>query len=205
MRWKGFALFLALGLTGTIATSLFTAGQLVGSMNLKAIFKFTAAAGVAFVRGYSSPADSTEVVIGGKTIGIKYHAPSMHGRSIFGPGGVISKAPTYPVWRAGANQATALHTDADLDIGGLAVPRGDYTLFIQPEPGRWQLIVNKQTGQWGLEYHQDRDLGRVAMNTARVPLPIKTLSIRLTPTGGDRAQLVIEWENVSATVPVAVK
>ena len=204
MTWR-FALFLALGVTGTLAASLYTVGQLAGTTNLSAIFKFTGAAAAAFVRGYKSPADSTETVIGGKSISIKYHAPSMHGRSIFGPGGVISKAPTYPIWRAGANQATALHTDTDLDIGGLAVPKGDYTLFIQPQPGKWQLIVNKQTGQWGLEYHQDRDLGRVAMKTARLPAPIETLIIRLTPTSGDRAQLEFAWENVSAMVAIAVR
>ncbi|MBZ5622836.1 MAG: DUF2911 domain-containing protein [Acidobacteriia bacterium] len=28
------------------------------------------------------------------------------------------------IWRLGADYATVLHTDADLDIGGLAVPKG---------------------------------------------------------------------------------
>jgi len=35
-----------------------------------------------------------------------------------------------PVWSADANDATALGTGADLDLGGLAVPKGDYTVFI---------------------------------------------------------------------------
>src|SRR5690349_11818665 len=113
---------------------------------MKALCLLAAAATYVFAQGYNSPPAHTEVVINGKTISIQYHAPSMHGRNIFGAGGVISNDPIYPVWRAGANQATALHTDADLDIGGLAVPKGDYTLFILPTPGKWQLIVNKQTG-----------------------------------------------------------
>ena len=71
-----------------------------------------------------SPPAETSVTIAGKAITIKYSAPSVRGRQIFGDGGLISKDKTYPVWRAGANSATAFHTDADLDIKGLAVPEG---------------------------------------------------------------------------------
>src|SRR5512137_2681961 len=61
----------------------------------------------------SPPAEAT-VTIAGKTITIKYSAPSVRGRQIFGDGGLISKDRTYPVWRLGANAATALTTDGDL-------------------------------------------------------------------------------------------
>src|SRR5579863_3604544 len=76
-----------------------------------------------------SPPAQTSVALGGKTLSIHYSAPSVHHRKIFGPGGLLSQDPTYPAWRAGANSATAFHTDADLDIGGLRVPKGDYTLY----------------------------------------------------------------------------
>ena len=48
-------------------------------------------------------------------------------REIFGEGGLVMRDPTAPIWRAGANDATSFHTDANLDIAGLAVPKGDYT------------------------------------------------------------------------------
>src|SRR5207253_6377829 len=57
----------------------------------------------------ASPPAETSVIIGGKQIAIKYAAPSMRGRKIFG-----GLEPYGKVWRAGANAATALHTDADL-------------------------------------------------------------------------------------------
>ena len=55
------------------------------------------------------------VTIGGKTISIAYSAPAVNGRvgKLFGKDGQVGKDPTYPVWRAGANAATALHTDAE--------------------------------------------------------------------------------------------
>src|SRR6266542_5111807 len=62
----------------------------------------------------------------GKMIWIFYHAPSVtdpktkEKRHIFnGPGAL---QPDVSIWRLGADYATVLHTDADLDIGGLAVP-----------------------------------------------------------------------------------
>jgi hypothetical protein len=143
----------------------------------------------------SPPAD-TSVTIGGKTITIKYSAPSMRGRKIFG-----GLEPYSKVWRAGANAATALHTDADLDIKGLAVPKGDYTLFVWLDPDQWQLIVNKQTGQWGLSYDQSQDLGRVKMDMSKPSAPIETFKITLSNTG----KLQMEWENTIASVPFTVK
>src|SRR5690349_18541855 len=70
------------------------------------------------------------VTINGKTITIKYSSPAVNGRvgKLFGKDGTIGGDDHYPVWRAGANAATALHTDGDLTIGTLAVPKGDYTL-----------------------------------------------------------------------------
>jgi hypothetical protein len=152
----------------------------------------------------SPPAEAT-VTIGGKIITIKYSAPSVRGRQIFGEGGVISKDRTYPVWRTGANPATSLHTDADLQIKGLTVPKGDYTLFTQINEEPWQLIVNKQTGQWGLTYNKDQDLGRVPLDMSKALAPIETFKITLTSTGANTGTLQLEWENKIASVPFTVR
>ena len=155
----------------------------------------------------SPPADA-KVTIGGKVISIRYSAPSVRGRvgRIFGPDGLISRDPTYPVWRAGANDATSFHTDADLDLGGLAVPAGDYTLYVSlKDQNAWELIVNKQTGQSGLTYTAAQDLGRVKMTMAKPPAPIERLNYVLTDMGNGRGELRLEWENHIATVPIRVK
>src|ERR1035437_684184 len=96
----------------------------------------------------ASPAMETSVTLGGKSITIKYSAPSVKGRKIFG--GTDALQPDNTVWRAGANNATALHTDGDITIGNLNVPAGDYTLYVFLDPKGWQLAVSKQTGQWGI-------------------------------------------------------
>jgi len=155
-----------------------------------------------------SPAATESKTIGGKTITISYSSPKVNGREgkLFGKDGRIGSDPNYPVWRAGANAATKLHTDAALDVGGLDVPAGDYTLYVDlANPAAWQLIINKQTGQWGLRYNQAQDLGRVKMTMAKPPALVENLKYTLTDLGGNKGKLTLEWENVSASVPINVK
>ena len=153
-----------------------------------------------------SPKKQASVTINGKKLTIDYSAPSVRGRKIFGDGGVVSNDRTYPVWRAGANSATAFHTDADLDIKGLAVPKGDYTLFVALDvPAAWELIISKDTGEWGLSYNKEHDLGRVRMNMSKPSAPVETLQYTLSDEGGNKAKLALEWENYAASVPITVK
>jgi hypothetical protein len=174
-------------------------------MSKSILISATLLASAAFAGNPQSPAAETSVTIAGKAITIKYSAPSMRGRKIFGDGGQISKDGTWPVWRTGADEATALHTDADLNIGGLDVPKGDYTVFTLVNVNPWQLIINKQTKQWGLTYKQDMDLGRVPMTTTKPAAPIETFKITLSAAGGSKGKLQLEWENVIASVPFTVK
>ena len=149
---------------------------------------------------YTSPPAQTFVVIAGKKITIDYHAPQMHARKIFG-----GLEPYNKVWRAGANEATAFHTDANLQIKSLAVPKGNYTIYVWLDQKQWQLIINKQTGQWGLEYDQGRDLGRVPMDMSKPPKPIDVFKMTLSSGGGNNGKLQLEWENTIASVPFTVK
>ena len=142
----------------------------------------------------ASPPVETSVSLGGKTVSIKYSSPSMRGRKIFG-----ELVPFGKVWRAGANEATALHTDADIVLGNLTVPAGDYTLFVIPEADAWTLIVNKQTGQWGLSYKEDMDLGRVKMKLGKVA-PVESYRMTLSAD-----KLVLAWEETEASVGLRVK
>jgi Protein of unknown function (DUF2911) len=169
---------------------------------MKVLLLFAAA----FALSAQSPPASTSVAIAGKTLSVRYGAPSVRGRKIFGPGGLLSQDPTYPAWRAGANSATAFHSDADLDMGGLQVPKGDYTLYAWIEdPDRWQLILSKQTGQWGLTYEPKMDLGRVKMNMSKPAAPVETYKITLSSNGPKTGELKLEWENRIASVPITVK
>jgi hypothetical protein len=152
-----------------------------------------------------SPAARASLTLAGRTIEIRYSAPSVRGRQIFGAGGLLSKDPTYPAWRAGANFATTMNTTGDIRMGGLNVPCGTYTLYIWVEdPKAWELIVSRQTGQWGLTYDPHRDLGRVKMTMSTPSSPVETLKYSLIDKSGGMAELRLEWEYHVATVSLAM-
>jgi hypothetical protein len=144
-----------------------------------------------------SPAATADATLNGKKISIAYSQPSMRGRKIMG--GLV---PYDQVWRTGANDATTLKTETDLNIGGTTVPAGTYTLYSLPSAGTWKLIINKQTGQWGTEYHQEQDLARVDMKKESLSTPVETFVINFEPKTDPKA-LVMEWENTKLSVPIS--
>jgi hypothetical protein len=129
-------------------------------------------------------------------IAITYGQPHARGRKI--EGGLV---PLDTVWRFGANAATALHTDVPLMLGSLAVPRGDYSLYLLYSRTGWQLIVNRATGVWGTEYDASKDLGRVSLSATQRSQPEESLTVYLIPEAGRpssgyadlRGQLRIVW------------
>src|SRR4051812_18723188 len=145
-----------------------------------------------------SPPMQTSVTINGKDIWIAYHAPSVRGRKIFGA--PDSLQPEGSIWRAGADQATFLHTDADLDLNGLSVPKGEYTLYIDLDKGQWRLIVNKETGQWGINRDGSTtrkpgsDVGAAAMRMSKPPALVEQFKITLSSAGAGKGNLQFAWE-----------
>jgi hypothetical protein len=152
---------------------------------------------------YTSPPATASTVIDGDHISIEYYAPSMHGRKVMG--GLV---PYDEVWCTGANWATKITTEADLDINGLKVPKGSYSIWTLPNEKQWMLIINKQTGQFHLDYDQSRDFARVKMNVKSLPSPVETFKIELQSSGtgaaANKGTLSLLWENTDAWVPITV-
>jgi hypothetical protein len=155
-----------------------------------------------------SPPEKATASIGGHSITIDYSSPRVRGREgqIFTKDGLISHNPHYPVWRAGANSATTLKTDADLKIGDLSVPKGTYTLFVDiSNPDQWTLIVNKQTGQWGLAYKASEDLGKTKMEMSKPSQRVEDLLWNISDAGGNNGTITLSWEDHTASVPLQVQ
>ena len=155
-----------------------------------------------------SPAATASATIGGKAVTISYNSPRVNAGAghIFTKDGLIGHDPTYPVWRAGANPATKFHTDADLTIGDLAVPQGDYTLYVDiSDADNWVLVINKQTGQWGTNYDKAQDLGRVKMTMSKPASTVENLKYTFKAAGANKAKLTLEWENHAGSVEIAAK
>jgi Protein of unknown function (DUF2911) len=148
---------------------------------------------------YTSPAAASNITIAGKKIRIDYYAPSMHARKIMG-----DLVPFGEVWCTGANVATGITTEADLRINDIKLPKGSYSLWTVPGEKEWALIVNKETGQFHLDYDPSMDFARTKMNVKKLADPVETFRIDLRSAGENRGTIALVWETTEASVPFAV-
>jgi hypothetical protein len=140
-----------------------------------------------------SPHETVEYKVGAATVTVIYGRPYMKGRSL------DTLAPAGKVYRTGADEATTLKTDKALQIGTIAVPAGTYTLYTLPG-SPWQLIVNKQTGQWGTQYSEAQDLGRTPMTAGTLASPAEQLTIAVIGSN-----LEIHWGTMKQSVSISAK
>ena len=144
--------------------------------------------------------DTTRTTIGAATLSVDYGRPLARGRTLLG--NVISYD---RVWRTGANAATQLTTSAPITLAGLSLPAGTYTLWTVPHVGGVDLIVNKQTGQWGTEYRRAQDLGTVAMKSDSVDPAVEKFTIAIEPRDSRHGALVMTWGTFRWTAPFVVQ
>jgi DUF2911 family protein len=157
----------------------------------------------------------------GKWIEITYGRPLQRGRDLFGSGADYGKAvndvgtatlPAPPVWRAGANVSTRLHTEAPLIFGGKAVPIGDYTMFIDLNgPTQWTLIIsswpaqlkfdpNDKSALWGAyRYTPDKDVARIAMKVETLPFDVDQLTWSFFDMTDDGGRIALMWGKTMAS------
>jgi len=143
-----------------------------------------------------SPHEAVSATFGGDKIEIVYGRPYAKGREIVG--GLI---PFDKVWRTGADEATVLRTPADLMLGSLHVPKGEYSIFTLPREGGCTLIVNKTAKQWGaFDYDATQDLGRVEMTTSELSEFVEQFTIDFVKNSESSGVLRMRWENSEASI-----
>ena len=146
---------------------------------------------------FASEDATASVTVAGGTIDIHYSTPHMRGRKIMG--GLV---PYGQVWRTGANPATTLITSVPLVFGTLLVLAGTHTIYSLPSADTWQLIINNQTGQWGLTYDQAQDLGRIPMKAKAMTSPQDVMSISFEHTTENSTELHVRWETTDRYITI---
>jgi hypothetical protein len=183
------------------ATTIKTVAQRVPNLDFDSVVKGWAALEVARggMMGQMSPPDTTRATIGGANIAVAYSRPLKRGRVIFG-----NVVPWNQVWRTGANAATMFTTDRDLVFGTTVVPAGKYTLWTLPTPTGAKLIINSETGQWGTDYHSDKDFARLDVTSRQVSPPVDQFVITVVPQGSG-GLLRYAWDDREFAIPFTVK
>lgn len=149
--------------------------------------------GVALAQHGHGARGLTKISINGQTVSIDYGRPSLHGRNVQ----ELLKgklAPGNGFWRLGANSSTTLTTDTDLKFGDVTVPKGVYSLWAQRKSdSSWNLVFNKQHGQWGLTHNPSLDFASAPLTESKVSSDAQMLVIRLEQQGGNAGEVVIHW------------
>ena len=144
--------------------------------------------------------DTTRAHIGSATFTVDYGRPLARGRVLLG-----NVVPYDQVWRTGANAATQFTTSAPITLAGLTLPAGKYTLWTIPRARGPELVVNRQTGQWGTGYDAAHDLGRAAMTADTLASPVDEFTISIDSTGAKRGTLVMSWGSFRWRAPIEVR
>src|SRR4051794_19748936 len=144
--------------------------------------------------------DTTRATIGPASFSVDYGRPLQRGRTLLGE--VISYD---RVWRTGANAATQFTTSAPITLAGLSLAAGTYTLWTVPHRTGVDLIVNKQTGQWGTEYSRAQDLGTAPMKADSVTRPVEKFTISIEPADARHGTLTVGWGTFRWTAPIVVQ
>lgn len=143
--------------------------------------------------------DTMQAQIGNAMFTVDYGRPLLRGRKLLG-----DVLPYDRVWRTGANAATQFTTSAPITLAGMKVPAGTYTLWTVPHTNGVDLIVNKQTGQWGTEYNGSRNLGIARITTQVLPVPVEEFKISIARGDTHHGTLVMEWGSFRWTAPIEV-
>ena len=144
--------------------------------------------------------DTVNAAIGTAAFMVDYSRPLARGRELVG--GII---PLGQVWRTGANAATQFMTSVPITLAGLSLPAGTYTLWTIPRADEVQLVVNKQTGQWGTGYNPASDLGRAQLSVDTVTVPVEQFTISVVPAGDRTGSLVMEWGTFRWSAPITIR
>lgn len=149
-----------------------------------------------------SPQETVAMDNDGVQLSVAYSRPYKKGRAIFG-----ELVPYGKVWRTGANEATVFTTNQDLRIGGQTLPAGEYSLWTIPQPNKWTVIFNSETGQWGVKGPSGED-NRDPAND------VLSIDVEVFPVGGvteqftidledaEGIEMVFSWDDILVVVPI---
>lgn len=143
----------------------------------------------------------THAQIGTAHLTIKYHAPAVRGRTIWG--GLV---PYGEVWVTGAHNATSVETSAALTIAGKELPAGRYAFFTVPGKENWTIIFNRNWDQHlADEYDAKDDVVAIEVQPEVSPKTQERLNYSIIQRSESAGAISLAWERVRVSVPFEIR
>ena len=132
---------------------------------------------------------------------MKYGSPRVRDRVIWG-----NLVPYDAVWRAGANETTALELTKDVEIQGQTISAGTYGFFIIPKKDEpWVIILNEEWSKelhdaWGaFNYKEEKDVARFEVTPEWNSKSLEALMYSVNDE-----EVVFQWEKARFHLPYSV-
>ena len=149
-----------------------------------------------------SPKDTVKFELNDLKLKVFYNRPSKKERDIFG-----ALVPFNEVWRTGANEATTFETNQALDIEGMPLPKGIYTLWTVPKDTVWTVIFNSKQYIWGVD-NEMKPMWDPNYDVLNIDVPVEKLNGFVEQftiafdNSTDNLFLTMAWDDVKVAVPL---
>jgi hypothetical protein len=148
----------------------------------------------------ASPEETAIFRSGDLEVTVTYSRPFKKGRQIFG-----ALVPYGKVWRTGANEATTITFNSDVVFGTTPVKAGTYTLWSQPGPDEWTVMLNGKMYGWGVDFDGNAqrdplaDVAQAKVPVQRTQAPVEQFTIAVE---GNPPALTLSWDDQQVAVPL---
>jgi hypothetical protein len=147
-----------------------------------------------------SPLGKVSQMIGLTEVKVAYSRPSVKGRAIFG-----ELVPFDQLWRTGANAATTIKFEDKINIGGVDVAPGKYSVFTIPGAVEWTFILNKDAKAQTGSYSQEKDVLRYKVKSTSLPVQVETFTIGFEAVKENSAVLRLMWAQTAVDIPIVTE
>ena len=158
-------------------------------------------AAVALAQGNSR--GTSTLTLQGKTVSVDYGRPSLKGRTT---DGLLGQLKPGGVWRLGADSSTTFKTEIDLAFGDVAIPAGEYSIWMQRQEGNsWKLLFDKEHGQWGEPAPDPSQcFASVPLKESKPAKSVEMVTLTLSEAGSG-GKLLIQWGTLEAAASFKAK
>jgi hypothetical protein len=150
-----------------------------------------------------SPAAQMEFKDGDFELTINYCRPFKKDRLIFGDKSEDALVPFGEYWRTGANEATEIEFNRDIQFNGKRLNAGRYSLYTFPGKDIWIVGINSDKDKWGYgEPDYDQDVLRTEIPVHKKTQITEQFTISGEKQGKNTMDVVLSWDQTQIIIPI---
>ena len=160
----------------------------------------------ALVVSKRSPISSASINDQGLDIKVVYCQPYKKGRLIFGEEKDGALQPYGKYWRMGANAATEITFNKNVNFGGKPVNAGSYRMYAVPGANSFQVSLNSELGIYFAVMEPNYALDVIKVDVPVTAAPVETEQFTIgfgSNSTGVKMNLV--WDKTQVTVPISAQ